>query len=158
MRYIAKRRIWHAPSDRIIEIGELMPEISSRAARLLLNGGFIRVEKAAAVQDAPSPEVEGYPEIGIASSGEPRALTDVPGIGPERARGLAQMGITTWADLLDADPQEVEAQMVNVSVAMVERWQGYCRVEEFSEMNSDEENGTDDGERTTQAPCAHCRN
>jgi nucleotidyltransferase/DNA polymerase involved in DNA repair len=54
-------------------------------------------------------------------------VTDVPGIGEERERGLAQMDIMTVADLANADPIEIELTMVNVSTSMIERWQAAAR-------------------------------
>jgi predicted RecB family nuclease len=54
-------------------------------------------------------------------------VTDVSGIGEERVRGLAQMGIRTVADLADADSSEIELTMVNVSLSMVRDWQAAAR-------------------------------
>jgi hypothetical protein len=54
-------------------------------------------------------------------------VTDVSGIGEERARGLAQMGIRTVSDLVSVDPTEIELTMVNVSLSMVKSWQSAAR-------------------------------
>lgn len=104
-RWIANSRLIR-PGGQIIPKGAPVGKLPAASLRILRRGGHIRRVEVSA------PETP---------------LTDVPGIGPERARGLASLGITSLAELAAADPAGIEAGMVNVSLAMVEGWVRWAR-------------------------------
>jgi predicted flap endonuclease-1-like 5' DNA nuclease len=60
------------------------------------------------------------------------------GIGPERAKGLAAIGLTTVAGLLAATPEAIEQRMSNLTVRQIEEWQrqAHALVEEAAVSDS----------------------
>lgn len=50
-------------------------------------------------------------------------LRDIKGIGPEHLKALQGAGITTVAQLVDADPNEIERRIGLVTVEQVREWQ-----------------------------------
>jgi hypothetical protein len=125
-RWIANSRLIR-PDGRIVLKGDPVPALPATTLRILWRAGHIR----RADETAP----------------DPQPVTVVPGIGPERARGLAAMGITSLSELAAADPVEIEAGMVNVSLAMVEGWRAHCRELIYPAMthNQDSEVEVNDG-------------
>ena len=138
-RWIANSRLIR-PGGQIIPKDAPVPPLPEETLRTLWRLGHIRRE------EVTSPEPP---------------LTDVPGIGPERARGLAAIGLISLADLAAADPAEIEAAMVNVSLEMVEGWCAYCRELLYPAMTHNQDSEVevnDEAGNETQTTCAHCRN
>ena len=105
-RWIANSRLIR-PGGQIIPKGAPVGTLPAGSLRILQRAGHIRRAERAAPESPP--------------------VTDVPGIGPERARGLAALGITSLAELAAAEPDEIEAAMVNVSLEMVAGWVRWAR-------------------------------
>ncbi len=61
------------------------------------------------------------------------AMPDIPvtairGIGAERAKGLATIGIATVAGLLAASPQELEKRLSNLTMPQIADWQAQAAI------------------------------
>ena len=55
-------------------------------------------------------------------------VTAIRGIGPERAKGLAAIGITSAAGLLATDPEELEKRLSSLTVRQIEDWHAQARI------------------------------
>lgn len=55
-------------------------------------------------------------------------VTAIRGIGPERAKGLAAIGITTAAGLLATDPADLEKRLSSLTVRQIEDWHAQAKV------------------------------
>ena len=70
-------------------------------------------------------------------------LEDLDGIGPATAERLEAVGIEAPEDLLDADPEEVAAEVQGVSADQVRDWQSQLPDLETDEDDPDDDGGTD---------------
>jgi hypothetical protein len=90
-------------AHRVLKAGALLDPawVSEAGLARLLRRGYV-------IAEAETPDIP---------------VTAIRGVGPERAKNLATMGIETVAALLTADPAEIEKRMSSLSVAQIEEWQ-----------------------------------
>lgn len=110
MLYRALRNIALARDGRhvIVRSGEAVDPawLSEAGLSRLISRGYVVAEESA-------------PDIPV---------TAIRGIGGERAKALAAMGIETAAGLLAADPVEIERRMSSLTVRQIEDWQAQAQV------------------------------
>jgi len=116
---------------------------AQRNLALARDGSHVSVKRGATLDPAWVSEAglarllaKGYVTAEDADPGIP--LTRIRGIGPERAKGLAAIGLTTVAGLLAATPEAIEQRMSNLTVRQIEEWQrqAHALVEEAAVSDS----------------------
>lgn len=108
VRYVVRQPLFLQQSRRVLKRGEVLDptQVSATALQRWLARRYVE-----AVDEAGC----GVPVVAV------------PGIGPERAKGLRAAGIDSLEALVAADAATIEPPLANVTVAMIERWQAEAR-------------------------------
>lgn len=101
--------------------------------RAMRSGGGDRAEVVASPPAEPAPAApESVPEAPLVSTPEPAApppssageadeLTQIKGLGPKAARGLAAIGVTRFAQIAEWTPTDIEANSTTLGDGFAER-------------------------------------